>query len=77
MGKKRIKKSTKGSAANLGFEAKLWQATDKPRSNMDAAEYKHVVLVLIRLKYAADAFDDAHHRLVAGESDFACRGQKA
>nr|WP_290854548.1 type I restriction-modification system subunit M N-terminal domain-containing protein [Fervidobacterium sp.] len=38
------------SGANLGFEQKLWQAADKLRSNMDAAEYKHVVIGLIFLK---------------------------
>jgi type I restriction enzyme M protein len=37
-----------------GFEAKLWQAADKLRNNMDAAEYKHVVLGLIFLKYISD-----------------------
>ena len=36
---------------NVGFEEKLWSAADKLRSNMDAAEYKHVVLGLIFLKY--------------------------
>ena len=40
----------KDSAANLGFEAKLWLTADKLRNNMDAAEYKHVVLGLIFLK---------------------------
>lgn len=35
------------SAANIGFEAKFWLAADKLRNNMDAAEYKHVVLGLI------------------------------
>ena len=44
-------KSTNG--ANLDFEQKLWRAADKMRSNMDAAEYKHVVLGLIFLKYAS------------------------
>ncbi|MCB9705287.1 MAG: type I restriction-modification system subunit M [Myxococcales bacterium] len=43
----------------LGFEAKLWQAADKLRNNMDAAEYKHVVLGLIFLKYISDAFEAA------------------
>ena len=43
----------KNNGANLGFEQKLWQAADKMRSNMDAAEYKHVVLGLIFLKYIA------------------------
>ncbi|MBW6503865.1 type I restriction-modification system subunit M [bacterium] len=46
-----------GSAANLGFEAKLWAAADALRNNMDAAEYKHVVLGLIFLKYISDAFE--------------------
>ena len=36
---------------NVGFEEKLWLAADKMRSNMDAAEYKHVVLGLIFIKY--------------------------
>ena len=47
-------KSTKAvtqSSASLGFEAKLWLTADKLRNNMDAAEYKHVVLGLIFLKY--------------------------
>ena len=35
--------ASNGSAANLGFEAKLWLTADKLRNNMDAAEYKHVV----------------------------------
>jgi len=45
MAKKKSAKSE--TTANLGFEAKLWQAADKLRNNMDAAEYKHVVLGLI------------------------------
>ncbi len=41
-------KEVKGSSdANLGFEEKMWKAADKLRNNMDAAEYKHVVLGLI------------------------------
>src|SRR5580704_9948509 len=43
--------------ANLGFEAQLWAAADALRNNMDAAEYKHVVLGLIFLKYISDAFE--------------------
>jgi type I restriction-modification system DNA methylase subunit len=39
------------TTTNLGFEAKLWAAADALRNNMDAAEYKHVVLGLIFLKY--------------------------
>jgi type I restriction enzyme M protein len=48
------------NGANLGFEQKLWQAADKLRSNMDAAEYKHVVLGLIFLKYISDAFEEVY-----------------
>lgn len=53
------------SGANLGFERELWQAADALRSNMDAAEYKHVVLGLIFLKYISDAFEEQHARLEA------------
>src|SRR5947208_15653681 len=60
MGRSRAakKENGNGSGATLGFEATLWQAADKLRNNMDAAEYKHVVLGLIFLKYISDAFDD-------------------
>ena len=51
------------SGANIGFEAKLWLAADTLRSNMDAAEYKHVVLGLIFLKYISDAFEEHHAEL--------------
>ena len=53
----------KGNGANLGFEAKLWQAADKLRGSMDAAEYKHVVLGLIFLKYISDAFQEQYEKL--------------
>jgi type I restriction enzyme M protein len=51
------------NGANLGFEAKLWAAADALRNNMDAAEYKHVVLGLIFLKYISDAFEAKHAEL--------------
>ena len=57
--------TTNGTAANLGFEAKLWLTADKLRNNMDAAEYKHVVLGLIFLKYISDAFEERHQKLLA------------
>jgi type I restriction enzyme M protein len=57
-------KSSDNSSANIGFEAKLWLAADKLRSNMDAAEYKHVVLGLIFLKYISDAFEEHHAKLM-------------
>jgi len=59
----------KSNGANLGFEEKLWQAADKLRSNMDAAEYKHVVLGLIFLKYVSDAFGERHRQLNLWVSD--------
>jgi len=46
-----------------GLEAKLWAAADALRNNMDAAEYKHVVLGLIFLKYISDAFEAKHAEL--------------
>ena len=51
------------TGANLGFEDKLWMAADKLRGTMDAAEYKHVVLGLIFLKYISDAFADKYAAL--------------
>ena len=53
-------KSNIASKNHDSFEATLWQAADKLRKNMDAAEYKHVVLGLIFLKYISDAFEDLH-----------------
>jgi type I restriction enzyme M protein len=57
------KATTNGNGAALGFEAKLWQAADKLRNNMDAAEYKHVVLGLLFLKYISDAFQERYEQL--------------
>src|SRR2546425_1032303 len=51
------------NGATLGFEAKLWQTADALRNNMDAAEYKHVVLGLVFLKYISDAFEAKHAEL--------------
>ena len=65
---RRSSTKNKDSSANLGFEAKLWLAADKLRSNMDAAEYKHVVLGLIFLKYISDAFEEHHAKLVQGSA---------
>jgi len=58
------------SSATIGFEAKLWLAADKLRNNMDAAEYKHVVLSLIFLKYISDTFEEHHAKLIAGKGDY-------
>src|SRR5690606_6491188 len=53
------KRSAKATT-DLPFEAQLWKAADTLRNNMDAAEYKHVVLGLIFLKYISDAFEERH-----------------
>jgi type I restriction enzyme M protein len=53
------------SEPTLNYEAKLWQMADALRNNMDAAEYKHVVLGLIFLKYISDAFEAKHSELDA------------
>ncbi len=68
MPKGRKAKVKKENGANLGFEAKLWAAADALRNNMDAAEYKHVVLGLIFLKYISDAFEAKHAELAAQKS---------
>src|SRR5437867_11806418 len=73
--------SKRDTAANLGFEAKLWQAADALRNNMDAAEYKHVVLGLIFLKYISDAFEERHGWLLDQaadpDSDYYVREERA
>ena len=57
------KKTAQG--ATTGYEADLWAMADALRGSMDAAEYKHVVLGLIFLKYISDAFEETHARLEA------------
>jgi len=52
------------NGAVLGYEAALWRAADTLRGSMDAAEYKHVVLGLIFLKYISDAFEEHRARLM-------------
>ncbi len=63
--------SSANSSATIGFEAKLWLTADKLRNNMDAAEYKHVVLGLIFLKYISDTFEEHRAKLLAGQGDYA------
>src|SRR6266446_1468935 len=59
----------KNNGANLGFEETLWQAADKMRGHMDSAEYKHVVLGLIFLKYISDAFEERRSQLEEETAD--------
>lgn len=53
------------------LEVTLWKAADKLRKNIDAAEYKHVVLGLIFLRYISDAFEAQYAKLQAGEGEYA------
>ncbi len=63
--RKKVHKGKSTNGATLGFEQELWAAADALRGSMDAAEYKHVVLGLIFLKYISDAFEEVHARLEA------------
>ncbi|HAG50780.1 MAG TPA: N-6 DNA methylase [Deltaproteobacteria bacterium] len=65
----KIKKKKTSNGGNLGFEEKLWQAADKMRGHMDPAEYKHVVLGLIFLKYISDAFEERRSQLESSAKD--------
>ena len=53
------------TGATTGYEADLWAMADALRGSMDAAEYKHVVLGLIFLKYISDAFEERHAAVLA------------
>ncbi len=64
MPRKRGNSSSSSNGATLGFERELWQAADTLRGSMDAAEYKHVVLGLIFLKYISDAFEQYRAKLL-------------
>ncbi len=62
-------RASKANGATVGYEAQLWQMADALRGSMDAAEYKHVVLGLIFLKYISDAFEEQHERLLGQVAD--------
>ena len=64
-----VREKMSDNGADLGFESKLWIAADKMRSNMDAAEYKHIVLGLIFLKYISDFFEERRQLLVKESSE--------
>ena len=61
--------SNGNNTASIGFEQQIWSAADILRGNMDAAEYKHVVLGLIFLKYISDKFDERYNELKADNDD--------
>ena len=60
---------TNSNTAALGFEEQIWKAADILRGNMDAGEYKHVVLGLIFLKYISDKFDERYQELIDDDDD--------
>lgn len=59
----------KSTTADIGFEQQIWAAADILRGNMDAAEYKHVVLGLIFLKYISDKFEERYEKLKDDDDD--------
>jgi type I restriction enzyme M protein len=65
---KKNARADSSTAANVGYEAQLWQMADALRGSMDAAEYKHVCLGLLFLKYISDAFEERHAALLAEKS---------
>ncbi len=67
-GAKRRDRKASSNGATLGFEQTLWAAADKERGHMDAAEYNHVVVGLIFLRYISDAFEERRQWLTPGRS---------
>jgi type I restriction enzyme M protein len=65
----KVKKS-KNEVKEQPIEQVLWAAADKLRKNMDAAEYKHIVLGLIFLKYISDSFYDLYYKLKEGKGEY-------
>ena len=63
-----MEKSSNGKAEN--FEKTLFKAADKLRKNIDAAEYKHIALGLVFLKYISDSFESLHNKLIEGKGDY-------
>lgn len=58
------------NSAEIGFEKEIWKAADKMRGNIDASEYKSVVLGLIFLKYISDKFEAKYNALIAEGDGF-------
>ena len=58
------------NSSEIGFEKQIWAAADELRGSMDAAEYKHIVLGLIFLKYLSDKFEEKYDELVAEGDGF-------
>ena len=60
----------KQNTADIGFEKEIWKAADLLRGNLDASEYKSVVLGLIFLKYISDKFETKYQELVNNGEGF-------
>lgn len=58
------------NTADIGFEKEVWKAADLLRGNLDASEYKSVVLGLIFLKYISDRFEQKYEALLAEGEGF-------
>ena len=67
--------ATSTNTATTGYESELWKMADALRGSMDAAEYKHVVLGLIFLKYISDAFEERHAEVLAEWGEDAAEDQ--
>tara|TARA_R110002096_G_scaffold28699_4_gene86815 strand:+ start:44095 stop:45906 length:1812 start_codon:yes stop_codon:yes gene_type:complete len=67
---KTTKKKKTNTTKQEPLEKLLWKAADKLRKNIDAAEYKHVVMGLIFLRYISDAFEGLHEKLKAGKGEY-------
>jgi len=65
----RKKSGNESGGATVGYEARLWQMADALRGSMDAAEYKHVCLGLLFLKYISDAFEERHAALLIEQAE--------
>lgn len=66
-----MEKAKKNNNQEEPLEKQLWKSADKLRKNIDAAEYKHIVLGLIFLKYISDAFEELFYILKSGEGEYA------
>jgi type I restriction enzyme M protein len=62
--------SKNGNGTATGFEQTLWLTEDRLRKNIDAAEYKHIVMGLIFLKYISDSFETLHNKLLEGKGEY-------
>jgi type I restriction enzyme M protein len=60
----------KNNSTQIGFEEKIWEAADVLRGNMDASEYKHIILGLIFLKYISDKFEERYNALIKENEGF-------